>query len=516
MDEDELEIIRQQLIQQLMQLELNADTEDSAHTDTENDEELQELEGALTSEDWYPWPDRSALDCVHELGVVEDIDIHNDGNGVLTLPGESLKNESGEIDTSLPDYPMDDVYAALEDEGVSDIDLAEMPTKKKKKKKKKKKNVPAADDDEFEVPVVDLEEAKIMYSPTSKADDRFRFAIENFRKERSFTSLSAQILSTYFTFGGMDEHPEAPAVRRDGIEIEATVDFVYVVSAFLSSYLLTIGGWHEPIYFEMAPKVVIAFLKYVLANRVLPEYEDQIRHALEIAVKARTEAPRCKGFNTIMPDDFNSACSILYVSAYAYDRPPADSAGLLKSVAGIKDASKIQLVDQKMCYVRILRIEHGLEETDSAAIPILPVATQLDSESALEVLLEALSVEGSESASVSTTEPVSASDLKATTSGSPSASTSRTAAVLINQVEAYSRVVVEPLKLDCEEQNDAGETMEEFVIHVPRNAAALIAVGGILRGTFYTLSNGVVFARPLMALSSFFVEQDEDILELQS
>jgi hypothetical protein len=52
----------------------------------------------------------------------------------------------------------------LEDEGVSDIDLAEMPTKKKKKKKKKK-NAPAAEDDAFEVPVVDLEDAKNMYNP---------------------------------------------------------------------------------------------------------------------------------------------------------------------------------------------------------------------------------------------------------------------------------------------------------------------------------------------------------------
>ncbi|KAF9935964.1 hypothetical protein BGZ67_002825 [Mortierella alpina] len=515
MDEDELEIIRQQLIQQLMDLELNADTEDSAHTDTENDEELEELEGALTSEDWYPWPDRSALDRVYERNAVDDSDIYNSGDDVSALAGETFKSESVEIDASLPVNPIDDVYAALEDEGVSDIELAEMPTKKKRKKKKKK-NVPAADDDAFEVPVAELEEAKSMYSPASKADDRFRYAIENFRKERSFTSLSAQILSTYFTFGGMDDHPEAPVVRRDGIEIEATVDFVYVVSAFLSSYLLTIGGWHEPIYFEMAPKVVTAFLKYVLANRVLPEYEDQIRHALEIAVKARIEAPRCKEFNTIMPDDFSSACSILYVNAYAYDRPPADSAGLLESVAGIQDASEVHLVDQTMCYVRIVRIEQEPEEIDSAATPVSVIASPPDSGLAFEVPLGAPSVGSLESASESTAESVIEPALEVTTSGSPPASIPQPAPAPDHQSKAYSRVVVEPLRLDCDDLNDAGGAMEEFAIHVPRNAASLIAVEGILRGSFYTLSNGVVFARPLMALSSFFVEQDEDILELQS
>ncbi|KAF9960012.1 hypothetical protein BGZ72_008211 [Mortierella alpina] len=518
MDEDELEIIRQQLIQQLMSLELNADTEDSAHTDTENDEELEELEEleeALTSEDWYHWPDRTALDRVYELSAVDDCDIYNSSDEASALAVETPSSGSGDIDASLPVNPVDDVYAALEDEGVSDIDLAEMPTKKKKKKTKKKKNVPAADDDAFKVPVVDLEDAKNLYNPTSNADDRFRFAMENFRKERSFTSLSSQILSTYFTFGGMDEHPEVPAVRRDGIEVEATIDFVYVVSAFLSSYLLTVGGWHDLIYFELAPKVVTAFLKYILANKVLPEYEDQIRHALDIAIRARFEAPRCKGFNTIMPDDFNAACSILYINAYAYDKPPADSAGLLKRVAGIEDASKVQLVDQKMCYVRVLRIEHEPEETDTAATPASAVASPTDSGLVSKVPLGAPSVQSLESGSETTAELVSGSDLEATTSRLPPESTPQSAPTPDYQTTAYSRVVVEPLVLDCEDQNDAGAAMKKFSIHVPRKAASLIEAGGILRGSFYTLSNGVVFARPLMALSSFFVEQDEDILDLQ-
>ncbi|KAF9274997.1 hypothetical protein BGZ68_000184 [Mortierella alpina] len=537
MDEDELEIIRQQLIQQLMNLELNADTEDSVQTDTENDEELEELEEleeALTSEDWYEWPDRTALDRVYELSTVDSCDIYDSGDDVSALAGETFKSDSYEINASLLVDPIDDVYAALEDEGVSDIDMAEMPKKKKKrKKKKKKKDAPAADDDAFEVPVVELEDAEKMYPPypsaghkkltststyaarTSEADDRFRFAIENFRKERTFTPLSAQIISTYFTFGGMDEHPEAPVVRRDGIEIEATVDFVYVVCAFLSSYLLTIGGWHELIYFEMAPKVVTAFLKYILANRVLPEYEDQIRQALEIALKARIEAPRCKGFNTVMPDDFNTACSIRYISAYAYDKPPADSAELLKRLAGIEDASEVQLVDQKMCYVRITRIEQEPEEIDSAPTPALPIASSPDSGSASEGPLGALSAERLKLASESPAEPVLEASQDTTALGSAPASISQTASVLDNQSKAYSRVVVEPLVLDCEDQSDSIGVMEEFSIFVPRSAASLIEAGGILRGSFYTLSNGMVFARPLMALSSFFVEQDEDILELQ-
>ncbi|KAF9952314.1 hypothetical protein BGZ70_000633 [Mortierella alpina] len=488
MDEDELEIIRQQLIQQLMSLELNADTEDSAHTDTENDEELEELEeleGALTSEDWYPWPDKSALERVYELGAVDDSDIYNSGEDAPALAEEIPKGETGEIDAYLPVNPIDDLYAALEDEGVSDIDLAEMPTKKKKKKKKKK-NVPAADDDAFEVPVVELEDAKNMYNPDKGADFDF-YAWMSIRRR--------------------------PLCAGTGLRLRQLL--TYVVSAFLSSYLLTIGGWHEPVYFEMAPKIVIAFLKYILANRVLPEHEDQIRQALEIAVKARIEAPRCKGFNTLMPDDFNSACSILYVKAYAYDRPPADSAELLERIAGIKDASEVQLVDQNMCHVKIIQIEHGAEEIDSTAAPVSPTASLPNSGLELEVALEALSLESLESASESTAEPVSVAALEAATSASPPASIPHAAPVHDHEFKAYSRLVVEQLDLDCEDQNDGDETKNVFSVYVPRSAASLIAVEGILRGSFYTLSNGVVFARPLMALSSYFIEQDEDILELQ-
>jgi hypothetical protein len=104
-------IIRQQLIQQLMSLELNADTEDSAHTDTENDEELEELEeleGALTSEDWYPWPDKSALDRVYEFGAVDDSDIYNSGEDVPALAEETPEGKIGEIDFCLPVNPIDD------------------------------------------------------------------------------------------------------------------------------------------------------------------------------------------------------------------------------------------------------------------------------------------------------------------------------------------------------------------------------------------------------------------------
>lgn len=94
-----------------MSLELNADTEDSAHTDTENDEELEELEEleeALTSEDWYHWPDRSALDRVYELSAVDDCDIYNSSDEASALAVETPSSGSGDIDASLPVNPVDD------------------------------------------------------------------------------------------------------------------------------------------------------------------------------------------------------------------------------------------------------------------------------------------------------------------------------------------------------------------------------------------------------------------------
>ncbi len=94
-----------------MDLELNADTEDSAPADTENDEELEELEGALTSEDWYHWPDKAALDRVYELSATDQCDISNSDDEAPARAGEALEGESGEIDASLPFNPIDDSMA---------------------------------------------------------------------------------------------------------------------------------------------------------------------------------------------------------------------------------------------------------------------------------------------------------------------------------------------------------------------------------------------------------------------
>ncbi|KAG0199788.1 hypothetical protein BGX28_006999 [Mortierella sp. GBA30] len=531
MDEEELERIREQLIQQLMDLELNADT-DSDQTDSEDEDDL--FEESLASEDWYYWPDKTAVDRLDGMNIgngQQEADLHTTTEAILENDGDE-DDEKHTID------PQED-----DQEGILDFDDADTTTKKKKKKKKKKKGVPAADDDEFDVPRKELENAKDIYNPiTLKVDERFRLAMENFRKERSFTSLSAQILATYFTFGGMDEHHD---VRRDGSEIEATVDFVYIVSAFLSSYLLTMGGWHDSVYFRMAPKVVLAFLKYVLANRVLPEYEEQIQKALDIALMAKIEAPKCKTFNSMMPDDFNMACSILYVDMYTYDPLPDFSVELLERIAGIKMTSEVQLQSKQICYARVVRIETAPSDTSSltaleAALEAITISASVADPKPDQGLESASAEQKLEHVSKANSEPVSdpglelssesASDLAPENTSpdlapeSPPASSSESASdtgpPLVSESDSesesivYSTVVVEQLAIYNGVFKATEGLKREFSIQVPNGAAFLLQPGSILRGTFYTLSNNVVFARPLTSLSSFFVELDEDYHDL--
>ncbi|KAF9364272.1 hypothetical protein BGX34_002034 [Mortierella sp. NVP85] len=467
-DEENLESLRAFIIDQLNNLEVNQ-LSDSDGVDLSDDDELHDANiwyEPLDEADLAAFRNEAEPDDVYDeqveqveepqrLDLADQVDT-SDGSDQTEHAEQDIR---GAVDVSAEDN--------VEEEPASDD---QQPVEKKKKKrkskgsKKKNKNMPRAEDDENDT-VIDRDAMRSLYEPSMSADERFRLAMDKFRKERVFVPMSNQILETYFSHGGMNEN-ETPGRRDIGVEITSEVDFVYVAASFLSAFLFNSGVWHDSAYFEMAPKIVLSFLKYIQIRQVVPEYEDNIQKAMEVARLGKIEAPRCKVFNGIMPDDFNQTCSVLYVDEFSYDQLPETSIHLMEQVIGVKSADEVKLNGKRRGYARVLRVEEG------TSIKIAEVNEATPSDVADDA--------------ASDSEPKSISIYK---------------------------LILEEMSVD------GGDLVpvvgSEYSVHVSKQAAEQVSRGSIVWGTFYTLSNGLVFARPFMAFPSFYVEQDEDVDDVE-
>ncbi|KAG0288023.1 hypothetical protein BGZ96_008142 [Linnemannia gamsii] len=513
MDEETLERLREELMQQLMGLSLNQDSDaedgdcnsdNESYADNEVDEEDEEIVEDLDGDDggsnyegedefeWYDWPDQSKLAALDDLpDAIVGTELEDTGEQIsldyLRNPALNSDQDDDEEDVNVV-YGGSGIGSGIGGDGggegidnapsqvpAQDGNVVEGEVKKKKKKKKnKKRNMPQADDDLIEEPeqdpeVVDAEAAKI-YKPEMSADERFRLAMENFRKERIFNAITSQIISTYFTFGGMDPN-QAAALNTSDKEIEVEVDFNYVVSAFLSSFLISSSGWYDAEYFTIAPKVVAGFLRYLLLKRVIPEYDEDLRKAIEIAQRAKIEAPKCQKFNNLYPDSFNESCSILYVRDFEYDDLPDDSLERMEQVAGIRVVTETELRGKEIRHMRVLAIE--------PMDPSLPKKGE-----SVQPMDECASTEEQEQPRIV---PYSRVTLVKLPLGFGSEAATTTTATTTTKVEE-----------------------EQVTIFLESELAGYLDIGTVLWGTFFTLSNGVVFARPLGAHPSFFVDQDEE------
>ncbi|KAG0239845.1 Argonaute siRNA chaperone complex subunit Arb1-domain-containing protein [Mortierella sp. GBAus27b] len=506
-DEDQLESFRQYILEQLGGLDINADYDDDSDYSLSDDDELRDATV------WYEPLDeaylatlRSASQAVqddqaesgelapeaeqsdesdaanpspqdHETGLPDEVrvdqhDTDESDRGTQAVPTRQAEQSSQAED--------DGSSAAQSDAGEQSVETPVYPPKKKKSKKKKKG--PAADNDDVDNEMLNRDDMEKIYEPAMSPDERFRLAMDKFRKERIFVTYSNQILETYFSHGAMNVHPEQEtATREAGVEVMTEVDFEYVAASFLSAFLFNSGNWHETVYFEMAPRVVHAFLKYVLVRHVVPEYKDSLRKAIKVAQLAKIEAPKCKVFNGLMPDDLNQTCSILFVDEYAYDILPNSSIPLMEQVVGVKSANDVKLVDSNRKYARIVRVEQG----QSVQLPASSSSSSSSSDAEAPAVDEATSDATSDTTSIS--------------SGSGP------------KVISLSKLVLESMSVDdLRLVPTAGES--EFSILVSSKAAEQVSEGSIVWGTFYTLSNGRVFARPLMGFPSFYMEEDDESL----
>ncbi|KAF9389672.1 hypothetical protein CPB97_010856 [Podila verticillata] len=472
LNEQELEQFRELLIQQLANLELNAEPNDSdADSDMDapfdmildSDTDIQDVEDF---DDVYHWPEGApGPQTVAQISNAQENDC---------LP------EDGALSSALDDLSLDQEQNDGQDseQEQNPAEAAAGEKKKKKRKNKKKKNMPRVED--F---VEEAEDAEFVYDTSTSADSRFRTAMERFRKNRIFSPMSSQILAKYFSYGGMDDHGDvtpkfvAPkysvsaATKEGPPELDIQVDFMYVVSAFLSSFILKRAGWTDQVYFDLAPRIVAAFLRYLLAKRVVPEYQDQIEEALVVAVKAHSETPRCNEFNQRMPDVFHLSCSILFTKEYALDDLPDESLEVLEQVAILKSPKDAKVESFRFVWAKV--VEQELPKR------VLTTSTEIIAEGELE-----------------------ASESLESNTGTSDIDIILPKFVKVQLKECMPNGSEKPLHPNTDRNL--------LYLNMEADIAALLEPGMVIHGKFYQLSTRLLFARPIVAFPTFHVEEDED------
>ncbi|KAF9204431.1 hypothetical protein BGZ49_005290 [Haplosporangium sp. Z 27] len=402
------------------------------------------------SEDELAYEDESA-DEDESVDVDESADEDYDDEWYEPIDAQDIPSDQDAEDEELDDYDIQwdeggdselETSEAPSEDHLSDAisnpsheddqPVTEIKKKKRKKRNKKKRNYPSADDDLADINGLVPPISDGLYDLSDSVDLRFRLAMDNFRSERSFVPFTNRILETYFTYGGMGTHAEN--------DPDTEVDFAYVVSSFLSSFIFETSIWYDEGYFQLAPRVISAFLKYVRDRDVVPEYRGSIDEAIKILEMAKDEVPKCRAFNALMPDDIGTTCSALFLPEYLSEQLPEDSMKLMELVIGIRSADQAQVKEKDFQYTRVSEIIANEEAGSDTAL--------------VKLVLE-----------------------------------------------------------DMEEEGPSGlfPMGQGRHIYVSSEAASNVQVGTVIWGTFYTLSNDFIFARPLVALPSYYIKQEEGI-----
>ncbi|KAF7554533.1 hypothetical protein G7Z17_g2843 [Cylindrodendrum hubeiense] len=193
----------------------------------------------------------------------------------------------------------------------------------------------------FADPPMTLDEAE--EERTEIYASRMQSCIQRFRSRRRLEADRILFFNEYLFLGGVDTNPAAfsglhrqdlrdltPAQRREatatdiiygttsagdrfynGDEDAWSVDFAGVAAGFFSVTLLHLTSF-EPPRMEVGIDVVDNFLRYVLQHDVCPEYEGNVKAALEVCEGARTEWPMLRRLYASLPGQFNLAAGELF------------------------------------------------------------------------------------------------------------------------------------------------------------------------------------------------------------
>ncbi|GJN66374.1 hypothetical protein PLICBS_000392 [Purpureocillium lilacinum] len=185
-----------------------------------------------------------------------------------------------------------------------------------------------------------------VYSSNIPFADRIQSCIQRFRNRRRLQSEHTPFFDEYLFLGGIDtgmnqfggHDPKdlkdlTPAERRDltardtvhqgstgddrfynGDDENWAVDFTGVVAGFFSTPLLELtGGKVERM--ALAADIVANFLRYVLQHDVCPEYEDDVKRALQLCSDAKDEWSALDALRPSIPGPFNLAAADLFSPA---------------------------------------------------------------------------------------------------------------------------------------------------------------------------------------------------------
>ncbi|CAF3515725.1 unnamed protein product [Fusarium graminearum] len=187
------------------------------------------------------------------------------------------------------------------------------------------------------------EEKDEIYAPDVPFAERMQACIQRFRSRRRLQGARILYFDEYLFLGGVDCQPNnfgglsqkelkelTPAERRDatakdviwassaagekfynGDEENWTVDFAGVAAGFFSVTLVHLTSSEQKRMLE-GISTVENFLRYVLQHSVCPEYEDDVKAAMEVCKVAAEEWPMFQELCAALPGQFNLAAAELY------------------------------------------------------------------------------------------------------------------------------------------------------------------------------------------------------------
>ncbi|KAF9944557.1 hypothetical protein BGZ70_004522, partial [Mortierella alpina] len=194
----------------------------------------------------------------------------------LNAEGEYTESED-EYET---DSDTDQTAAQASTEKATETAPAGEEPKKKKKKKRKKPSRPTLEELLENEASLTIQEDP--FDPSKTPAERVEIAVARFRKNRKFSPTQSQILSIYLAYGGIRSGPKS----FQGGGVKRGDDST---------------GWVDMAYYRDTPIVVASLLNYFLVRNVLPEYEDDIKRALAVALHAKVELPLIKMISTGLP-----------------------------------------------------------------------------------------------------------------------------------------------------------------------------------------------------------------------
>ncbi|KAG9253812.1 Argonaute siRNA chaperone complex subunit Arb1-domain-containing protein [Emericellopsis atlantica] len=186
------------------------------------------------------------------------------------------------------------------------------------------------------------EEEENVYSVDLPFEERIQSCITRFRTRRRLQAPYDRFFNEYLFLGGIDSNPNpfggqdpkalkslTPAERREatatshvhqgegdqkfynGDDEHWSVDFAGVAAGFFSYMVPKMTGLEET-SLKQAVNVVDNFLRYVLQHDVCPEYEDDVKKAIQVCEDALVEWPMMVRLQGAFPGLFNLAATKVF------------------------------------------------------------------------------------------------------------------------------------------------------------------------------------------------------------